>query len=110
MDIAKPHLDVGLYTNQWPAARAFWEQQAGLVYDHMGKLGGGVQQHRFHANGSVIKVNHARDALPALPPGGIRGVRVARDGLAAPQHLADPDGNQIALSQRASLVGALYPG
>jgi len=97
MDIAKPHLDVGLYINAWPAARGFWEQQAGLAYDHMGKLGGGVQQHRFHANGSIIKINHARDPLPALPPGGICGVRVARDGLAVPLPLADPDGNRLTL-------------
>lgn len=107
MDIAKPHLDVGLYTNQWPLSRAFWEQQAGLAYDHMGKLGGGVQQHRFHANGSIIKVNHARDALPAVPPGGITGVRVARDGLAQAQPLADPDGNRLTLVPRgaAGVVG-----
>jgi lactoylglutathione lyase len=97
MDIAKPHLDVGLYTQQWPMSRAFWEQQAGLVYDHMGKLGGGVQQHRFHANGSIIKVNHARDPLPAVAPGGIAGVRVAREGLTTPVPLADPDGNRLTL-------------
>jgi lactoylglutathione lyase len=102
MDIAKPHLDVGLYTNRWPAARAFWEQQAGLAYDHMGKLGGGVQQHRFHANGSIIKINHARDPLPAVPPGGLAGVRVARDGLAQALPLADPDGNRLSLVPRGA--------
>lgn len=102
MDIAKPHLDVGLYTNAWPAARAFWEQQVGLAYDHMGKLGGGVQQHRFHANGSIIKINHARDPLPAVLPGGLAGVRVAQDGLAEARPLADPDGNRITLVPRGA--------
>ena len=64
MDLAKPHLDVGLSTN-------------------------------------------LREPLSAAPACGIVRVRIARAGLAAPRELADPDGNFIEISQRASLVGHL---
>jgi len=97
MNLAKPHLDIGLFTNQRDAQLAFWQQTIGLAYDHMGKVGGGVQQHRHHMNGSILKVNHARDPLPALPPSGIVGLEIAREGLAAPKGLADPDGNKVRL-------------
>jgi len=65
MNLAKPHLDVGLFSTKRDEQLAFWEQTVGLRYDHMGKLGGGMQQHRHHMNGSILKMNHARDPLPA---------------------------------------------
>ena len=97
MHLAKPHLDVGLFTNQRDVQLAFWQQTVGLPYDHLGKLGGGMQQHRHHMNGSILKLNHARDPLPAAAPSGIVRVCIARPGLAAPVELADPDGNRVAL-------------
>jgi lactoylglutathione lyase len=97
MQLAKPHLDVGLFTGQREAQLAFWQQTVGLAFDHIGKLGGGLQQLRHHANGSIIKVNHARDRLPPAPPSGIVGVRIARPGLGMRSELADPDGNRVAL-------------
>src|SRR5258705_5657325 len=63
----------------------------------MGKLGGGMQQHRHHMNGSILKMNHSREALPAAPPSGIIGLEIARDGLSAPRPLSDPDGNKVTL-------------
>jgi lactoylglutathione lyase len=66
----------------------------------MGKVGGGVQQHRHHMNGSILKMNHARDPLPAIAPSGIVGLMIARDGLEEPQGLADPDGNRVTLVPR----------
>jgi lactoylglutathione lyase len=95
--LAKPHLDVGLFSNQRDEQLAFWQQTVGLPYDHMGKVGGGVQQHRHHMNGSILKMNHARDALPAVAPSGIMGLLIAREGIAAPRSLADPDGNKVTL-------------
>ena len=97
MNLAKPHLDVGLFSNSRETQLAFWQQTVGLPYDHMGKVGGGVQQHRHHMNGSILKMNHARDPLPAVAPSGIAGLMIARDGLSAPQALADPDGNRVSL-------------
>ncbi len=60
MNLAKQHLDVGLFSNNRDEQLAFWQQTVGLPYDHMGKLGGGMQQHRHHTNGSILKMNHAR--------------------------------------------------
>ena len=97
MNLAKQHLDVGLFSNKRDAQVAFWQHTVGLPYDHLGKLGGGMQQHRHHMNGSILKMNHARDPLPALAPSGIIGIEIARDGLTKPQKLADPDGNRVTL-------------
>ena len=74
MQLAKPHLDIGLFSNKRDEQLAFWQQTVGLIYDHVGKLGGGMQQHRHHMNGSILKMNHARDPLPALARSGIVGL------------------------------------
>ncbi len=97
MNLAKLHLDVGLFSNKRDEQLAFWRETVGLLYDHMGKLGGGMQQHRHHMNGSILKMNHARDPLPALPPSGILGLKIVREGLAMPAALSDPDGNTVGL-------------
>ena len=97
MELAKPQLDIGLFTNQRDEQLAFWQQTVGLAYDHMGKLGGGMQQHRHHVNGSILKVNHARAPLKPAPASGLVGLRIARPGLPARTELADPDGNRVLL-------------
>lgn len=97
MNLAKSHLDVGLFSNRRDEQLAFWQQTVGLPYDHMGKLGGGMQQHRHHMNGSILKMNHARAPLPAMAPSGIVGIEIARKGLDATQRLRDPDGNRVSL-------------
>ena len=100
MKLAKQHLDVGLFSTKRDEQLAFWQRTVGLPYDHMGKVGGGVQQHRHHMNGSILKMNHSRDPLPDVPPSGIVGLGIARDGLTAEQTLADPDGNKVILMPR----------
>ena len=100
MNLAKQHLDISLFSTNRDEQLAFWQGPVGLPYDHMGKLGGGMQQHRHHMNGSILKMNHARNPLPDLPPSGIVGLEIARDGLAAAQALADPDGNRVSLVPR----------
>ena len=102
MKLAKQHLDIGLFSNDRDGQLAFWQQTVGLPYDHMGKAGGGIQQHRHHMNGSILKMNHARDPLPDMPPSGIVGLEIAREGLANPQKLTDPDGNKVTLVPRGS--------
>lgn len=97
MNLAKQHLDIGLFSTKRDEQLAFWQQTVGLAYDHMGKLGGGMQQHRHHMNGSILKMNHSRNPLPAAPPSGIVGLHIARDGLASKQALSDPDGNKVTL-------------
>jgi lactoylglutathione lyase len=97
MRLAKPQFDLGLFSSQREAQLAFWQSEVGLPYDHMGRLGGGMQQHRHHMNGAILKMNHARDPLPALPQSGYRQLFVARPGLDAPKQLHDPDGNPVTL-------------
>lgn len=97
MRLAKPALDLGLNTNRRDDQLAFWQQRIGLPYDHMGKLGGGMQQHRHHLHGSILKVNHARDPLPPAAPSGFRRLWIARPGIEEPVELADPDGNAVRL-------------
>jgi hypothetical protein len=106
MNLAKQHLDIGLFSNRRDEQLAFWQHTVGLPYDHMGKVGGGVQQHRHHMNGSILKMNHARDPLPAVAASGIVGLEIARAGLTAARDLADPDGNKVRLVPKGAGGGA----
>ena len=97
MELAKPHVDVGLFTNERDPQLAFWQKDVGLPFDHALPTGGGVLQHRHDMHGSVLKLNHARDPLAPEAPSGYRVLHVARPGLSAPQPLRDPDGNRVVL-------------
>lgn len=80
MRLAKPHLDIGLFTNDIAAQRRFWGDTAGLHLDHELAVGPGWVQHRYDAHGSVIKVNLRDDPLPSLPASGYVGLTIARAG------------------------------
>jgi lactoylglutathione lyase len=75
----------------------FWQREVGLPFEETLPLGGGVRQHRHAMNGSVFKLNAARDPLNEAPPSGYRELLIARDGIGAPQTLIDPDGNRVTL-------------
>lgn len=98
MQLAKPHLDVALFTNDRDAMLAFWQERVGLPFEELLPTGGGNHQHRHAMNGSVLKLNHARDALPEAPPSGYRELWIAREGEAGQRLLTDPDGNRIVLA------------
>jgi len=97
MDLAKPRIDVGLFTTNLEPMLDFWQNEIGLPFDHMLPLGNGLQQHRHDLLGSVLKINHARNELPAAPPSGYRKLLIAREGLLGPKRLTDPDGNRVTL-------------
>jgi len=97
MQLAKPFYDVGIFSNQSAAQRAFWQQQVGLAFDHSLKLGGGVLQHRHNADGAVLKLNDARDPLPPASASPIEELLVASSKVKVPQLLNDPDGNPVRL-------------
>ncbi len=97
MELAKPRIDIGLSTNALEPMLAFWQGEAGIAFDHLLPIRRGQDQHRHNAAGSVLKVNHHADPLPANPPSGYRELIVARDGIAAPLALADPEGNRLTL-------------
>lgn len=97
MDLAKPRIDVGLYTTRLEPMLDFWQNEIGLPFDHMLPLGGGVRQHRHDLLGSVLKINHSRHELPIAAPSGYRELLIAREGLLGPKRLTDPDGNKVTL-------------
>ncbi len=76
---------------------SFWQDEVGLVFDHMLPVGDGVQQYRHEMNGSVLKLNHSRDPLSDQPPAGYRELLIAKSELSGPKKLRDPDGNRVTL-------------
>lgn len=100
MKLAKLHVDVGLVTNDLEPMLSFWQHEVGLPFEEVLPLGRGRRQHRHAMNGSVLKLNHWRDPVPAAPPSGYREVWIARDGLAERRALRDPDGNRVVLVPR----------
>ena len=98
MDLAKPRMDFGLTTSgDIQPMLDFWQNEVGLPFDHLLPIRRGHNQHRHDALGSVIKINHTETPPPAGPPTGYRELYLAREGLAEPRALADPDGNKVTL-------------
>jgi lactoylglutathione lyase len=97
MELAKNHLDVGLFTNSLEPMLEFWQQQVGLPFEEVLATGGGSQQHRHAFGGGVLKINHVRDPLPEAPPSGYRELLLAREGIVEPREMTDPDGNRMKL-------------
>ena len=97
MNLAKPRIDIGLSTNRLEPMLAFWQGEAGIPFDHLLPIRRGQDQHRHDVLGSVLKINHHADPLPANPPAGYRELIVAREGLEAPVPLIDPEGNRVTL-------------
>jgi len=98
MELAKPHVDVGVFTDALEASLAFWQDDVGLPFEELLPTGGGNRQHRHGMNGSVLKLNHPRGGLPAdASPSGYRALWIARPGLAAPRALRDPHGASVRL-------------
>jgi catechol 2,3-dioxygenase-like lactoylglutathione lyase family enzyme len=95
--LAKPALDVGLYTNDRDAMLQFWQHEVGLPFTETLPVGGGVHQLRHAIGDSVLKINHARARLPEVPPTGYRELTIARRDVQAPRRMTDPDGNTITL-------------
>lgn len=94
MKLAKECLDVGLYTDQYEAVRAFYCDELGLPYEELLKIGGGIHQHRLGLHGSVLKVNDSRDPLDGAPT---NFVRLEMHGV-EPHVLRDPDGTEVVVS------------
>lgn len=97
MELAKPFIDVGVYTNQLDAQLHFWQHTAGLPFDELLKLGGGVHQHRHNLAGSVLKLNHVRDPLGTHDSSGITKLLIADETVEQVTALCDHDGNQVDL-------------
>jgi len=103
IELAKPALDVGLFSNDREGQLGFWQQRIGLAFSERLPLGGGVQQHRHAIGDSILKINHCRDELPDVPRGGIRRLLLARPQIDAPIALEDPDGNAVVIVPKGEI-------
>ena len=98
MNLAKDRVDIGLATDNLEPMLRFWQGEAGIPFDHRLKVSPGNDQHRHDALGSVLKINHRRDTVvPFVPATGYLELIVAKEGLAEPKSLIDPDGNRVRL-------------
>jgi catechol 2,3-dioxygenase-like lactoylglutathione lyase family enzyme len=97
MKLAKPRIDIGFATNHAPAALAFWQNEIGLPFDYTQPIRRGTKQHRHDLCGSILKINQVYEPLPDNPPSGYRELLIARDDVAAPKPMADPEGNRVTL-------------
>ena len=97
MQLVKPALDIGLYTNDLDPMLAFWQQQAGLRFSELLPVGGGVHQHRHAIGDSVLKINHNRSPAPT-GASGLAQLALFNSQVKQPQRLHDPDGNAIELN------------
>lgn len=101
--LAKPAIDVGLFTNKRADMLTFWQCEIGVPFAELLPLGGGLQQHRHAIGDSVLKINHCREPLVAAPAAGIRRLTIGRDDVTRERLLADPDGNEVLLAPAAEL-------
>src|SRR5882757_6777983 len=97
MQLAKNVIDLGLSTNNLEPMLRFWQQDAGLRFDHVLPVRRGRKQYRHDALGSVIKLNHHAELLPAAAASGYRELIIAREGVEKPGSMVDPDGNRVRL-------------
>jgi predicted enzyme related to lactoylglutathione lyase len=97
MELNRPQVDVGLFTNRIKDMKAFYGDNLGLPFESELPVGGGFVQHRFVANGSIIKLMDSRERLPRRHPGGYETLIIATNRVTQPEALNDPDGNTIEL-------------
>ena len=97
MELNRPQIDIGLFTNQIEAMKAFYADTLKLAFDSELPMGDGFKQHRYIANGSFIKLNEARDPLPRRHAAGYESLIIASNLFSQPEALHDPDGNSIVL-------------
>jgi glyoxalase/bleomycin resistance protein/dioxygenase superfamily protein len=102
VELAKPHLDVGLFTNRHAELDGFYVKEVGLSFGEslhlppLAPLGAEVDQHRYDLGGSVLKVNQCADPLAPATTGYQRLV-LPTPGVAEPTSLSDPDGLEVEL-------------
>ncbi len=100
MELAKQFVDVGIFTNRLEEMRAFYAEHVRLPYEELLPLGGGMRQYRYGMLGSVLKLNHGRDAWPPRVAGGYRKLLISDARIPMPMPMKDPDGNDVELVPR----------
>jgi catechol 2,3-dioxygenase-like lactoylglutathione lyase family enzyme len=97
MKLAKNYIDVGVQTNQYEAMAEFWQNQIGLPFEELLKVGGGIHQHRHSLNGSIFKLNSVREPLPSSEKTGYNELLIATEKVTSPTLFTDPDGSNVTL-------------
>jgi predicted enzyme related to lactoylglutathione lyase len=97
MGLAKPQVDVGIFTRQLEPMQAFYGERLGLQFESVLPVGGGFRQHPYLCNGSVIKLMHSRDPLRPRRTGGYETLMIATPKVTQAEALPDPDDNAIEL-------------
>lgn len=97
MRIAKPAIDVGVYTHNKAPMLEFWQHEIGLPFHETLPVGRGVHQLRHGIGDSILKINHSREPLPVAPATGYRHLTLAKPDITTPRDLTDPDGNGLTL-------------
>ncbi len=97
MELAKQTIDIGIFTNRLEAMQEFYGKKLGLQFESVLPVGGGFKQHRYLANGSVIKLMHTEAPLRRRRPGGYETIMLAAPSAIRAEPLPDPDDNTILL-------------
>ena len=97
MNLSKPRVDIGLSTNNIEKMLAFWQGEMGVPFDHVLPIRKGQNQHRHDLLGSVLKINHHAEPLPAAAPAGYAEVLIARPNVTNITVRHDPEGTSVAL-------------
>lgn len=97
MELAKPQVDVGIFTHHLEPMQAFYGEKLGLAFESVLPVGGGFKQYRYLCNGSVIKLMHSREPLRPRRPGGYETIMIASPKVEHGEALADPEDNTIEL-------------
>jgi predicted enzyme related to lactoylglutathione lyase len=95
MELGKPTVDVGIFTNNLAGMEEFYGKTLGLPFESVLPVGGGYKQHRYVANGSVIKLMHTSEPLPRRHPGGYETIMIASSAAKNSSLQPDPDHNSV---------------
>jgi predicted enzyme related to lactoylglutathione lyase len=97
MDLAKQSVDVGIFTNNIAEMQEFYGKTLELPFESVMPVGAGIKQHRYLANGSVIKLMDTPEPLSRRHPGGYETIMIASTTAKVPRFLPDPDHNSVEL-------------
>jgi lactoylglutathione lyase len=98
--ITRDLFDIGLFSDN-PAMPQFYEHELGLPYVDVLQHSPTYQERFYEVNGASLKINYS---IEPMQPGssGYRGLLIARDDVATPQTVTDPDGLEITLVPRGA--------
>ncbi len=95
MELENQCLDFGMFTNHPETMHNFYNGELGLAFQGTTAMGPKFKLSRYALNGSVLKLWHAADPLPARAAAGYKSLTIADPKAGAPRTISDPDGNPL---------------